>query len=378
MNFQYTVDPNSPEPIMLLNKQIGNDEDSIGIDGAQFQAELLELDRMNPKRIQVWINSPGGEVGQGYNIQSAILKSKTPVDTYCVGMAASIAGVIFQAGRNRIMSDYSFLMYHNAHGGDDKKLLTVMNDSINKMVQRSGKTEEEIKAMMNKTTYITADEALEYGMTDSIETSSEHNKKRMSYISNLDSKSKWKEANLILNNIFKIENKNNMSKVANKLGLADEANESSILAAITAMQNKMDETENKAKNDFSEMDNKMKDAENKLKESKDAYDKLKKEKDDMDEQMKNELKDAMKEKCKNMVTGFATIGKIKNESKVVDFYTELAMADGGYDIIKDQLESLPLNKQAPVMIVTSNDKQVSPYNMAAAMGTIANKTNIKK
>jgi ATP-dependent Clp endopeptidase proteolytic subunit ClpP len=378
MNFQYTVDPNSPEPIMLLNKQIGNDEDSIGIDGAQFQAELLELDRMNPKRIQVWINSPGGEVGQGYNIQSAILKSKTPVDTYCVGMAASIAGVIFQAGRNRIMSDYSFLMYHNAHGGDDKKLLTVMNDSINKMVQRSGKTEEEIKAMMNKTTYITADEALEYGMTDSIETSSEHNKKRMSYISNLDSKSKWKEANLILNNIFKIENKNNMSKVANKLGLADEANESSILAAITAMQNKMDETENKAKNDFSEMDNKMKDAENKLKESKDAYDKLKKEKDDMDEQMKNELKDAMKEKCKNMVTGFATIGKIKNESKVVDFYTELAMADGGYDIIKDQLESLPLNKQAPVMIVTSNNKQVSPYNMAAAMGTIANKTNIKK
>jgi ATP-dependent Clp endopeptidase proteolytic subunit ClpP len=378
MNFQYTVDPNSPEPIMLLNKQIGNDEDSIGIDGAQFQAELLELDSMVPKRIQVWINSPGGEVGQGYNIQSAILKSKTPVDTYCVGMAASIAGVIFQAGRNRIMSDYSFLMYHNAHGGDDKKLLTVMNDSINKMVQRSGKTEEEIKAMMNKTTYITADEALEYGMTDSIETSSEHNKKRMSYISNLDSKSKWKEANLILNNIFKIENKNNMSKVANKLGLADEANESSILAAITAMQNKMDETENKAKNDFSEMDNKMKDAENKLKESKDAYDKLKKEKDDMDEQMKNELKDAMKEKCKNMVTGFATIGKIKNESKVVDFYTELAMADGGYDIIKDQLESLPLNKQAPVMIVTSNNKQVSPYNMAAAMGTIANKTNIKK
>jgi ATP-dependent Clp endopeptidase proteolytic subunit ClpP len=377
MNFQYTVDPNAPEPVMLLNKQIGNDDDGIGIDGAQFQAELLELDRMNPKRIQVWINSPGGEVGQGYNIQSAILKSKTPVDTYCVGMAASIAGVIFQAGRNRIMSDYSFLMYHNAHGGDDKKLLTVMNDSINKMVQRSGKTEEEIKAMMNKTTYITADEALEYGMTDSIETSSEHNKKRMSYISNLDSKSKWKEANLILNNIFKIENKNNMSKVANKLGLADEANESSILAAITAMQNKMDETENKAKNDFSEMDNKMKDAENKLKESKDAYDKLKKEKDDMDEQMKNELKDAMKEKCKNMVTGFATIGKIKNESKVVDFYTELAMADGGFDIIKDQLESLPLNKMAPVMIVT-NTTQVSPYNMAAAMGKIANKTNLQK
>jgi hypothetical protein len=79
-----------------------------------------------------------------------------------------------------------------------------------------------------------------------------------------------------------------------------------------------------------------------------------------------------------MVIGFATIGKIKNESKVVDFYTELAMADGGYDIIKDQLESLPLNKQAPVMIVTSNDKQVSPYNMAAAMGTIANKTNLQK
>ena len=91
MNWNYTIDIDSDEPIMLINKHIGFDlDEGQGIDGSLFQEELLKLDSLGKKRIQVWINSPGGVVMDGYNIFNAILKSKTKVDTYNVGIAASI------------------------------------------------------------------------------------------------------------------------------------------------------------------------------------------------------------------------------------------------------------------------------------------------
>ena len=59
----YCIDPSADEPILLINKHIGSDEkDGIGIDGATFQQELLFLDSLGKKRIQVWINSMGGTV----------------------------------------------------------------------------------------------------------------------------------------------------------------------------------------------------------------------------------------------------------------------------------------------------------------------------
>ena len=65
----YCVDLSADEPIMLINKHIGFDEkDGPGIDGSLFQEELLRIDAMGKKRIQIWINSPGGKVMDGYNI----------------------------------------------------------------------------------------------------------------------------------------------------------------------------------------------------------------------------------------------------------------------------------------------------------------------
>ena len=197
--FFYTVDPNADEPIMLIDKHIGFDEaDGFGIMGDAFQKELLALDAMDKKRIQVWINSPGGVVSDGYNIYNAILKSNTKVDTYCIGMAASIAGVIFQAGRNRIMVDYGWLMYHNPSGGSDMKGMEAITDSLAKMVSvRSSKTEDEVKAIMRKTTYIDAEEALAHGLCDKIESSSEQNKKRTVPVAN-DVKAFYRESSQIL------------------------------------------------------------------------------------------------------------------------------------------------------------------------------------
>ena len=103
MEFIYTVDPNSETPIMLINKHIGfYSELGMGVNGEQFMSEMLALDAMGKSLINVWINSTGGGVLAGSNIVSAILNTKCKVDTYNMGVCASIAAVIFQTGRKRI------------------------------------------------------------------------------------------------------------------------------------------------------------------------------------------------------------------------------------------------------------------------------------
>lgn len=201
----YTIDPEASEPIMLIDGHIGFDEvEGFGVMGDMFQKELLLLDTMGKLRIQVWINSPGGCVADGYSIYNAILRSKTKVDTYCTGMAASIAGVIFQAGRTRIMSDYAWLMYHNPFSNEATatNALTTITESLARMVaERSGKNIIDVKNMMQKESYIMAEEALSVGLTDKVEYSSDQNKKRLAPLS-ADVKAFLKEASIITNSIL--------------------------------------------------------------------------------------------------------------------------------------------------------------------------------
>src|ERR1700752_373827 len=133
---------------MLIDTHIGLDEvDGEGIMGGQFVRELMFLDSLNKKSIQVWICTPGGSCMDGEQIYNAILKSKTPVDTYNVGTCASIGGPIFLAGRNRYMGSWAKLMMHPASGGD-KKSLDAYNTSVAKMLsQRSFLTEDQVSKL---------------------------------------------------------------------------------------------------------------------------------------------------------------------------------------------------------------------------------------
>ena len=214
---------------MLINKHIGYDEQmGMGIDGSLFQEELLRLDTLGKKRIQVWINSEGGIVMDGYKIFNAILKSKTKVDTYNTGIAASIAAVIFQAGRKRVMADYSLLMYHNPYGGDSVELKK-MRESLAIMIsERTGVEKEVVLKMMDRTTWITASEALTTGFCDEIEYTSDKNSKHG------NAKAMWTAGKEMANSILKPKNKVNMNKVANKLGLNAEASEDSIVSEISS------------------------------------------------------------------------------------------------------------------------------------------------
>jgi ATP-dependent Clp endopeptidase proteolytic subunit ClpP len=243
----YTVDAYAEEPIMKIDRHIGYDpDDGMGVDGPTFAAELLALDAQGKKRIQIWINSPGGKVMDGFDIYSAILRTKTPVDTYCMGIAASISAVLFQAGRNRIMADYGVLMYHNPFGDAQGDAIDAMKTALCKMVaSRSGMTDDQVGDMMNKTTYLQAGEAKRLGLCDTIQDSSGFNTKRLNAaeISN-DMRGYWKEANTILNNAFKTEqNMPELQRICNRLKLVPQANEDAILEAIQSMENKMRETD---------------------------------------------------------------------------------------------------------------------------------------
>jgi ATP-dependent protease ClpP protease subunit len=382
----YCVDFNNDEPIMLINKHIGYDaEDGMGIDGSLFQAELLQLDGMGKKRIQVWINSPGGVVTDGYNIFSAILDSKTPVDTYAKGMVASIAGPIFMAGRKRYMTDYSTLMMHNPFGGDDKKMLGVMKDSIATMIAaKSNLPMSQVNYMMDKTTWMNPSECLEHGFCNEIEVTSQGNKKWAA-----QPKAEYKACNQIINNFLKTQNSMDtptgkvigLSLIANYLGLNTEATENSILTEVQNRinteilnRNKAEGETAQAKKDLEKCKAEMEEAKNQFTEKCAAYDALvaKNAADAADVANKIKLAQdaAAAVEIKNVVEGFAKLGKIKNEE--VDGWVDDAKLLG-IEKVKARLEALPLNKVANKLNVIEGGAATG-YNAATIMATIAAKT----
>ncbi len=350
----YCIDETLDEPIMLINSHIGFDEDDgMGIDGNLFQKELLYLDTLGKKRIQVWINSIGGLVLDGYSIGSTILKTKTPVDTYNVGIAASIAGAIFMCGRNRVMMDFAQFMMHPVSGANDKKSDKSFMDSISMLLSaKSNMTQEEVSGLMTETTWLNAEQCLEKGICTEIEKTANVNKKRLS-TANIDNF--LREANLITNKFLKTKTKKSMLKVTNKLGLNEDANEESILKAIQEIENKAMTAKEKLQAEMDALKEKM-DADNK------AFDEL-----------KAKFEATKEDNCKNMVTEFAKVGKIANDEAVINKWTALASND--FEGTKELLESLPVNKIAN-RIETSTaqvrEPQVGDY-MAEVLKGISNK-----
>lgn len=137
------------------------------------QIEGLECDKIN-----VYINSYGGEVAEGLAIYNQLKRHKAKVKTVCDGFACSAASVVFMAGDERIMSTASLLMIHNAWtyaSGNSKELRKQADDldkitqaSINAYMQEVNITEEELKQMLDDETWITPQEAIEKGFITAI------------------------------------------------------------------------------------------------------------------------------------------------------------------------------------------------------------------
>lgn len=130
-------------------------------------------------RINVFINSYGGEVAEGVAIYNALKRHKAKVVTYCDGFACSIASVIFMAGDERIMNKASTLMVHNAWtmvSGNASELRKAADDieKINQLSIAAYKThfkgtDEELQALLDGETWVLPEEAMEYGFATSID-----------------------------------------------------------------------------------------------------------------------------------------------------------------------------------------------------------------
>lgn len=343
---------------MLLNREIGSEYGMI--DGAIFQQELLELDEMGKKRIQVWINCPGGEVFAGYGIFNAILKSKTPVDTYNVGIAASMAGAIFMAGRNRYMADYARLMMHPVGGAGDSKAYEALMSSISTMLESKSKcTPEEVQNMMTATTWLTSSQAFEKGFCTDIENTNTSNTK----YAKKDATALWNLADQHIKNSLKL-NTTSMKKVTNLLNLNDDATEDSIVSAV----NLLTEAKNAAIADKEALQAELTDLQAK------AAD-IQAQLDAANTEVQTAKETAATNNAKALVATFTA--KIGNKAEDVARWESLAKND--LEGTKALLESLPLNVKADAIHteVGSVDMTAAPAGGFAQAEMIKIQNNLK-
>jgi ATP-dependent Clp protease protease subunit len=146
--------------------------------------------------IHVFINSYGGEVAEGLAIYNALKRHKAKVTTYCDGFACSIASVIFMAGDERVMSESSLLMIHNAWtwAQGNAEELRKQADDLEKITQasveaykaHSSLTEKEIKNLMDHETWILPEEALSYGFATSIDRTENKNASQNAFLQLFD------------------------------------------------------------------------------------------------------------------------------------------------------------------------------------------------
>ena len=146
-------------------------------------AQLLFLEAQDPEKdICFYINSPGGSVTAGMAIYDTMNFIKCDVSTICIGMAASMGAFLLSAGAKgkRIALPHSEIMIHQPLGGaqgqaSDIKiradLILRTRDMLNKILaENTGKSIEEIERDTDRDYFMTAEQALEYGIIDKIYT----------------------------------------------------------------------------------------------------------------------------------------------------------------------------------------------------------------
>lgn len=148
------------------------------ITAKMVQEFLQEATNQNVTSIDVHINSVGGSVFEGVAIYNLLNGFDGTINVYVDGLAASIASIIAMSGNTITMLDGSFLMIHNPMtftGGNAEELkkqvelLETMRDTlVDIYAKRTGKPTEDIKALMDVETWLTADQAIEYGFADNI------------------------------------------------------------------------------------------------------------------------------------------------------------------------------------------------------------------
>jgi len=160
--------------IILLSSEINDETANIVI------AELLYLDSINSNDISLYINSPGGSITAGMAIYDTMNLIKSNVSTTCVGIAASMGAFLLSCGTKgkRYCLPNSEVMIHQPLGGVNgqateinivAKRIIGLRRKLNMILSKNTKkTLKHIEKDTDRDFYMTADEALEYGIVDKI------------------------------------------------------------------------------------------------------------------------------------------------------------------------------------------------------------------
>ncbi len=144
-------------------------------------AQLLFLESQDPEKdISLYINSPGGSVSAGMAIYDTMQYIKCDVSTICMGMAASMGAFLLSSGAKgkRYALPNSLVMIHQPLGGAKgqatdieivaKQILKTKENLNRILAENTGKPIEQIYADTERDNYMSAEEALEYGLVDKV------------------------------------------------------------------------------------------------------------------------------------------------------------------------------------------------------------------
>jgi ATP-dependent Clp protease protease subunit len=161
--------------VVFLDGEIGDANADIVI------AQLLFLQSQDPGRdINLYINSPGGSVTAGLAIYDTMQHIKPDVQTICVGQAASMAAVLLGGGANgkRTILPSARVLIHQPWGGvqgqatdigiQAKEIIRLKKLIIKYLAEHTKKGEDIIAADLERDMFMSAEEAVEYGIVDSI------------------------------------------------------------------------------------------------------------------------------------------------------------------------------------------------------------------
>lgn len=153
--------------------------DEIGFWGVTAKDFISQLKGLKGQSITLSINSPGGSVFDAIAMYNALRNTGKEITVRVMGVAASAASLIAMAGDKIVMPENTFMMVHNPLTGtygnaDDLREMADVLDKIGASLiatycKRTGKSEDEVKALLDAETYLTAAEAVELGFADEVE-----------------------------------------------------------------------------------------------------------------------------------------------------------------------------------------------------------------
>ena len=163
------------ERIIFLGEEVND------VSASVIVAQLLFLEADDPdKDIQLYINSPGGSVTAGLAIYDTMQYIKCDVSTICIGMAASMGAFLLSGGAKgkRLALPNAEIMIHQPSGGARgqeteirivaENILKTRNKLNEILAANTGKSVEEISRDTERDNYMTAQEAVAYGLIDSV------------------------------------------------------------------------------------------------------------------------------------------------------------------------------------------------------------------